>query len=96
MNAELQGYIEARERTLLCLKSLLIEKLHVRREPNEIDPDSPLFGTGLGLDSVDAVELVVSLEAELRVRLPQDALARPVLRTLGTLADYVMRTKEAS
>ena len=63
-------HIAQREETLSRVRQLLIEELKVRREPDEIDPDTPLFGTGLRLDSVDAVELVIAVESAFRLRLP--------------------------
>ena len=54
MNRE---HAEQRLQVLARVKQILIDTLNVRREPREIDPDTPLFGTGLRLDSLDAVEL---------------------------------------
>ncbi|MCB9638008.1 MAG: hypothetical protein H6727_03775 [Myxococcales bacterium] len=51
-----------RARLLEELKALLIENLHLSIQPDDIDPDAALFGSGLGLDSVDAVELIVAVE----------------------------------
>jgi acyl carrier protein len=85
------AYLENRANQLARVRRVLIEDLHVQREPEEIDPDAPLFGTGLGLDSVDAVELVVSLETEFAFRLDDDALARPAMRTVNSLVDLVLR-----
>lgn len=82
-------HVARREAVLDRLRALLVERLHVERDPASIDPDTPLFGTGLGLDSVDAVELVVSLEDFFGVKLPDDALDRRAMRTVGKLADMV-------
>ena len=90
MNPELARYIQRRERILDKVRTLLVERLHVSRAPDEIDPDAPLFGTGLGLDSVDAVELLVSMESELGVKLPHDGLSRPAMRTVNTLVDLAL------
>jgi len=75
------------------VKQILIEDLHVDRDPDAIDLDAPLFGTGLALDSVDALELVVASETAFSVRLPQDTL-RSSLRTLNTLVDIIIAEQQ--
>lgn len=84
-------WLELRAQFLGRVRRVLIEELNVQRTPEQIDPDAPLFGTGLGLDSVDAVELVVSLETEFGVRLDDESLARPAMRTVNCLVDAMMR-----
>lgn len=91
MKTELAAWLELRAQALARVRRVLIEDLHVQRTPEQIDPDAPLFGTGLGLDSVDAVELVVSLETEFGFRLEDEALARPAMRTVNSLVDLVLR-----
>ena len=86
--------VARRERILGVLRAALVEKLHVRREPEHIDMNAPLFGTGLALDSVDAVELAVIVETSFGVSLPDDAVARRFMRTVGTLVDYVACSEE--
>lgn len=93
--ADLERYIARREDVLDRVRRLLVERLHVERDPDTIDPDTPLFGTGLGLDSVDAVEMVVSLEDGFGVKLPDDALGRRVMRTVGKLVDLVLAYEDA-
>ena len=78
------------------VRRILIDRLKVRRDPDEIDPDVTLFGSGLGLDSVDAVELVVSLENEFGFRFPSRSGERAVFRTVNTLVDLVLEMTEAS
>ncbi|MGJ3355363.1 acyl carrier protein [Providencia sp. Je.9.19] len=51
--------IEQRKLILNKVKCGLIERLNLNREPNQIDDDTPLFSTGLRLDSVDATEILV-------------------------------------
>lgn len=69
---------------------ILVRDLGIRRELGEIDPDTPLFGTGLGLDSVDAVELVVAAETEFGLRVPDGPIARTGMRTVNTLVDLLL------
>ncbi len=90
MDPELMSYLQRRDRALARVRRVLIDDLHVAREPDEIDPDAPLFGTGLCLDSVDAVELVVALETSLGTRLPEVELGRRSMRTVGMLVDICL------
>jgi acyl carrier protein len=78
------------------VRSLLIEQLHLRRETDEIDPDAVLFGTGLGLDSVDAVELTIAIETEFGIKVPDSEESRRVLRTVNSLVGHILTLKEAA
>lgn len=86
----LQQYVESRERTLLRIQTMLIERLRVPFEPDQIDLDAPLFGTGLGLDSVDAVELIVAIEADFRLEISEGAAGPGAFRTVQSLVDLVL------
>ena len=88
--AELKAQLAHREELLSRVRKVLIENLNVPRAPEEIDPDTPLFGTGLALDSVDGVELAVGLEAEFGVHLPEDQSSRRWLRSVNTLVELVL------
>lgn len=88
--AELRAQLARREEVLARVRKVLIENLNVAREPAEIDPDAPLFGTGLGLDSVDGVELAVGLEAEFGLSLPEGGLSRRYLRSVNMLVELVL------
>ena len=89
MQRELRDRIAGRESVLKRVVEMLITSLQVDRAPAEFDPDTPLFGTGLALDSVDAVEIVVALESTFGVSLDEDE-APAALRTINTLVDAVM------
>ena len=72
------------------IKVLLVEKLHLDRPTAEgIDERTPLFGEGLGLDSVDALELVVALEKEFALRIQSHEVGREAFATIASLADYI-------
>ena len=86
----LLAHVQRRLDVLGAIRRLLIDRLRVQREPEEIDPDTPLFGTGLGLDSIDAVELIVHLEGDFGVRLPNDITGRAEMRTVNSLVDLVL------
>ncbi len=91
MQPGLQSYLATRAAVLDRLRQTLVEALDLRIEPDEIDPDAALFGTGLRLDSIDALELVVAVEAEFGVELTDEGTASPtVVRTLNTLADRIL------
>ena len=90
MSPELANQIAAREEILHGLRNVLIDRMRLRREPDEIDPDAPLFGAGFALDSLDAVELVVCLDTRFGVNLPDNGQLRPHMRTLNTLVDLVL------
>ena len=72
------------------IKRLLVEKLHLEGvTPETVDDDLPLFGEGLGLDSVDALELVVALEKEFDIRIQSHEVGREAFASVATLAAYV-------
>jgi acyl carrier protein len=72
------------------LKELLIERLKFEdMTPDDIKDDDPLFAGGLGLDSIDALEIVVMLETEFGIKVKNEGSAREHFRSIATLADYV-------
>ena len=72
------------------IKRLLVEKLHLEGLTPEAIPDEmPLFGEGLGLDSVDALELVVALEREFALRIQSHEVGREAFASVAALAAYV-------
>ena len=96
MDSEILEWAQAREAVLARVVRLLIDNLKVARGADEIDPDTPLFGTGLGLDSIDAVELVVGFEKEFGIKLADDGLLATKLRTVNALVDVALSTRVRS
>lgn len=72
------------------IKRLIIRALNLEgMEPAEINDEEPLFGDGLGLDSVDALELVVALERAYGVKIEGGDDTRRAFSTVQTLADFI-------
>ncbi len=87
---ELRQHVLRREEALGRVRGLLIDRLRVPFEAHQIDLDAPLFGTGLGLDSVDAVELVVAIETEFGLEIPEGATGPWAFRTVHSLVEFVL------
>jgi len=92
-DAALDAYLARREHTLGEVRALLASIMDYRGDPADIDPDAALFGTGLGLDSLDAVEVLIGLEIDLGVRLEGDDAMRLGLRSVNAVVDVVMRAR---
>jgi acyl carrier protein len=72
------------------IKSLMVENLMLQVTAAEIGDDQPLFGPGsLGLDSVDALQLVVALDKNFGLKVPDPAAAKQILQSVNTIADAV-------
>lgn len=85
--------LEVRRTLIGQVLELLSTLVREPRAPHQIDPDAPLFGTGLGLDSIDAVELVIALQELTNVTVPEGDMTRRYLRTPNTLVDLVLHLR---
>ena len=78
------------------LKELIIEALMIEDlGPEEIEDAAPLFGEGLGLDSVDALELAMEIERVFGVTIPESDESRRVFASVDTLAAYIAANRAA-
>jgi len=76
------------------LKKQIIEELNLQDlKPEDIADDAPLFGDGLGLDSIDALELVVLIEKYHGVKIPDEATGKKALASIRAMAEYIEAEK---
>lgn len=74
------------------IKAMMVENLMLQVSADEITDDMPLFGPGgLGLDSVDALQLVVGLDKNFGVKIPDPGAAKEILQSVNTIADAVQK-----
>ena len=79
------------------IKELMVENLMLQVSAAEIGDDQPLFGPdSLGLDSVDALQLVVALDKNFGLKIPDPAAAKEILHSVTTMAQAVQRKLSAS
>ena len=79
------------------IKELLIERLKFEdMTPEDIGDDQPLFAGGLGLDSIDALEIVVMLETEFGIKVKNENSAREYFKSVSSLAEFVNQRTAAS
>lgn len=72
------------------LRELIVERLKLEIEPASIAAEQPLFGDdGLGLDSIDALELVLGIEQEFGVQIEDEEMGSQALSSVSALADFV-------
>jgi len=77
------------------VKQMIIESLRIEgMSPEEIETDAPLFGEGLGLDSIDALQLVVAMEKDFGVVVPDAATGTKVFASVRSMADYIAEHKK--
>jgi acyl carrier protein len=83
--------VELNDHLIETLKQLIIQRLKLEdMTPEMIETDAPLFGEGLGLDSIDALELVLGLEKEFGVVIADAEVGKKVFQSVRTMAQYVV------
>ena len=76
------------------LKNEIIEQLNLEDiEPDDIDASDPLFGDGLGLDSIDALELIVLLEKEYQLKIDDPKDGKVIFHSINTLAEFIKKNQ---
>ena len=75
------------------IKRLIVQRLKLDVDPASIDSAQPLFGEGLGLDSIDALELVLGIEQEFGVKIEDQEVGSQALSSVDSLAEFVVSKK---
>ena len=76
------------------VKDLIVRRLKLDIDPKTIDDQAPLFGEGLGLDSIDALELVLGLEQEFHIKVEDEEVGVKAFASVDALCEFV-RSKAA-
>ena len=75
------------------VKELLVSGLRLDVRPADIADDAAIFGEGLGLDSIDALELVVLVEERFRVSIPDEEVGKRAFASVNSLVDFILQER---
>jgi acyl carrier protein len=75
------------------VKELLTTGLRLDVAPRDIEDEAPIFGEGLGLDSIDALELVVLVEERFGVSIPDEEVGKQAFASVRALVDFIVRER---
>jgi len=80
----------------LRVKEMIIERLKLEgMAPDDIEDGAPLFGDGLGLDSIDALELVLGIEQVFNVKIEDEAAGMKAFKSVQALTDFIAEHAKA-
>ena len=83
------------EELIQKLKVQIIEQLNLEDiEPNEIDENEALFGDGLGLDSIDALELIVLMEKDYGIKIQDSSKGKEIFFSIKTMAEFIQANQK--
>jgi len=75
------------------IKEVIVKSLRLEMPPAQIADNVPLFGEGLGLDSIDALELVLEIERTFGTAITDDQIGNRVLRSVDSIADFIVAAR---
>jgi len=78
------------------VKAAIVRCLRMPIRPDEITDDMPLFDEGLGLDSIDALEIVLELQRSFGVQISDEEVGKRVLRNVRTIVEFIERNRQVA
>jgi len=78
------------------VKTAIVRCLRMPITPDEIEDDMPLFEVGLGLDSIDALEIVLELQRSFGVEISDEQVGKRVLRSVRTIVDFIETSRQVA
>ena len=84
----------ANEQLIFEVKEKVIKAVNlVDLNPEDIDAQAPIFGEGLGLDSIDALEFILLLERDYGIKLKNPAEGKQIFKSIATMSDYIEKNR---
>lgn len=81
------------EELIPVVKAGVIKQLNIDMTPDALDEDMALFGEGLGLDSIDALELIVLIDRDFGIKIGDPKEARKVFQSVRVMAEYIQENR---
>jgi len=82
------------EELIPIVKAGIIKQLNIDMTPDALDEDMALFGEGLGLDSIDALELIVLIDRDFGIKIGDPKEARKIFQSVRVMAEYIQENRE--
>jgi len=86
--------MDAHDTLVSQVKTAIVRCLRMPITPEEIHDDMPLFDEGLGLDSIDALEIVLELQRSFAVEISDEQVGKRVLRSVSTIVEFIETSRE--
>ena len=82
------------EELIPVVKAGIIKQLNIDLTPDAMDTEMPLFGEGLGLDSIDALELIVLMDRDFGIKIGDPKEARKIFQNVRVMAEYIQENRK--